>query len=165
MPADDGGGRLRLHAYVAVLAGGLAVILGVTVADGTELLRDPSWIWLALVFAFSEYAMLLFHHQRGRQGLSAAEAVLLPMLIALPVAEAVWGVTVATILVNVARRVTPVKAIFNVAEYGCAAAAAAGIWALYHDGSVLLSPANALLAVFAALVFAFLTHALVTIAI
>src|SRR5918999_262089 len=144
MPADDGGGRLRLHAYVAVLAGGLAVILGVTVADGTELLRDPSWIWLALVFAFSEFAMLLFHHQRGRQGLSAAEAVLLPMLVALPFSEAVWGVTVGTILVNVARRVDPLKAIFNVAEYGCAAAAAAGIWHLYHDGSATFTPANVL---------------------
>jgi PAS domain S-box-containing protein len=157
--------RLRVRLYVAFLAATMAAILGLTLVDGTRLLRDPSWVWLSLVFAFSEYAMLLFHHQRGRQGLSAAEAVLLPMLIALPFPEAVWGVTVATILVNVARRVTPVKAIFNVAEYGCAAAAAAGIWALYHDGSVAFSPANALLAVFAVLVFAFLTHALVSVAI
>jgi PAS domain S-box-containing protein len=151
--------------YVALLACSLVAILGFTVVHGAGLNRSASWVWLSLVFAFSEYAMLLFHHQRGRQGLSAAEAVLLPMLIALSFPQAVWGVTVATIIVNVARRVSPVKAMFNVAEYGCAAAAAAGIWALYHDASVVFSPANALLAVFAALVFAFLTHVLVTIAI
>jgi PAS domain S-box-containing protein len=151
--------------YVAALAAALGGILVLTVAHGAGLDRDASWVWLSLVFAFSEYAMLLFHHHRGRQGLSAAEAVFLPMVIALSFPQAVWGVTVATILVNVARRVSPVKAVFNVAEYGCAAAAAAGIWALYHDESVVFSPAKALLAVFAALVFAFLTHVFVTIAI
>jgi PAS domain S-box-containing protein len=162
---DAHASRVRVHSYVAALAAGLAGILTVTVIDGASLVDDPSWVWLSLVFAFSEYAMLLFHHRRGRQGLSAAEAVLLPMLVALPFAEVVWGVTVATILVNVARRVPPVKAVFNVAEYGCAAAAAAGMWALYHDGSIAFSPANALLAGLAVLVFAFLTHVLVTIAI
>ena len=157
-------GRAFVRVYVAVLALVLAGILGNAFVRGRGVGGDLGWIWLSLVFAFSEYSMLLFHHQRGRQGLSAAEAVLLPMVVALPFQEAVLGVTLATVLVNVARRVAPTKAIFNVAEYGCAAAASAGLWALYKTAPGF-TPANALLAILAVLVFAFLTHVLVTIAI
>lgn len=154
---------VRVYAFaLAALLGGIvaaALIRGGGVGD------DPGWIWLALVFAFSEYAMLLFHHQRGRQGLSAAEAVLLPMIVSVSYPAAVLGVTLATILVNVARRVRPLKALFNVAEYGCSAAAAAGIWTLYRQHDARFTPANALLAILAVLAFAVLTHVLVTIAI
>ena len=157
-------GRLFVHLYVAALALALLGILAAAFARDPRPAGGLAWVWLGLVFAFSEYAMLLFHHEKGRQGLSAAEAVLLPMIVALSFRDAVLGVTAATLLVNVARRVSPVKSIFNVAEYGCSAAAAAGIFSLYRtaDG---FTPANALLAVFAVLVFAFLTHVLVTVAI
>lgn len=170
MNAETGSSRARrapvsVRFYAGLLVAVLAGILAVTLVRGADLTRDASWVWLGLVFAFSEYAMLLFHHQRGRQGLSAAEAVLLPMIVALSFPQAVWGVTLATILVNVARRVAPLKSVFNVAEYGCATAAAAGLWALYRQDHATFTPANALLAVFAVLVFAFLTHVLVTIAI
>jgi PAS domain S-box-containing protein len=164
--ADDRARRAQVfvRVYVGFLALVVAGIVAAALARDGDITSDLGWVWLSLVFVFSEYAMLLFHHERGRQGLSAAEAVLLPMVVALSFQEAVLGVTLATLLVNVARRAAPMKAIFNVAEYGCAAAAAAGLWALYRTPSGF-TPANALLAVFAVLVFAFLTHVLVTIAI
>ncbi|MDQ4024575.1 MAG: PAS domain-containing sensor histidine kinase, partial [Actinomycetota bacterium] len=56
------------------------------------------------------------------------------------------------------------KGVFNVAQYGCGAAAAAGIWLLASEPAVGLTLRNAGVAVAAVLVFTVLTHAFVALA-
>jgi PAS domain S-box-containing protein len=107
----------------------------------------------------TETADLYFHDQRARWGLSATEAILFPILVGLTFSQAVWGVTIAMAVASLARpRLATSRKLFNIGEYGVAAAAAAGIWALVGESSQVFSPRNAVASVLAVLTFSLLTH-------
>jgi PAS domain S-box-containing protein len=162
-----GGVGLRsraLHGYVAGLTLSLGAVLAATAdAGGT---RDAlPLVVLAALFALTELTDLTFHGKGGDWGLSASEALLLPMVVVLSPAEVVWGVTGAIAAARLYRwRAGALKGVFNVAQYGCGAAAATAVWSLGSEPARTLTPRNAAVAVAAVLVFTVLTHAFVAVA-
>ena len=154
-----------LHGYVAGLSLTLVAVLAATwdSAAGIDALL-PFGV-LTVLFALTELTDLTFHGKGGDWGLSASEALLLPMVVVLPPGEVVWGVTAAIAVVRLYRlRAGITKAVFNVAQYGCGAAAAAGVWSLGAEHAPILTMRNAGVAVGAVLVFTALTHAFVALA-
>ncbi|MDQ3956720.1 MAG: ATP-binding protein [Actinomycetota bacterium] len=151
-----------LGAYVGCLALALALAL----AHLTPGMGAPAHIGAAVVltvlFALTELTDLTFHGKSGDWGLSASEALLLPMIVVLTPGEVVWGVTLAIAGVGLYRlRAGMVKSIFNVAQYGCGAAAAVAVWEWLSEPASTLSARNAAAAVAAVLSFTFLTHVFV----
>lgn len=151
---------MRLKIYVGVFAAGLGGILASTIVRGEGFgARVPDWLFLTLLYAATEYVVTRFHHARGSIGLSTAEAVFLPMLVGLSFSQTVWGVTLGAAAAVVAvRRMSATKAVFNVAQFGVSAAAAAGLWSLWREPSATLTLRNALLAAFCTMAFATITH-------
>jgi PAS domain S-box-containing protein len=151
-----------LHAYVAGLSVALvAVLAATTLAAGAPRELFPLAV-LTILFALTELTDLTFHGKGGDWGLSASEALLLPMVVVLPAAEVVWGVTIAIAAVRLYRRKAGlVKGIFNVAQYGCGAAAAAAVWSVGSAPAATLTLRNAGVGIAAVLVFTVLTHAFV----
>ena len=163
-----GGVGLRsraLHDYVAGLSLTLVAVLAATSA---RMGRPDDLLPLAVLtvlFALTELTDLTFHGKGGDWGLSASEALLLPMVVVLPPGDVVWGVTIAIAAVRLYRaRAGIVKGIFNVAQYGCGAAAAAGVWSIAAEPAPALTLRNAGVAVLAVLTFTVLTHAFVALA-
>src|SRR5919106_1537320 len=119
--------RGKLAAYVGSITIVLAVILAYSIERGIDLQTNMRW-WLLFttLYAATEFAVLFFHHESARVGLSAAEAIFIPMMVALSFEQTVLGVTVGAIVVSVAHlRMGKMKALFNVAQFGCSAAAGA----------------------------------------
>ena len=151
-----------LHLYVGALAIALAAILAATSARAGAPLELGTFVFLTVLFALTELTDLTFHGKGGDWGLSASEALLLPMVVVLPATEVVWGVTLAIAAVRLYRRKAGLlKGVFNVAQYGCGAAAAAGVWAWGTDPAPSLTLPHAGVAVVAVLTFTVLTHAFV----
>lgn len=154
-----------LHAYVAALAGALAAVLGHASWDAAPLRHAGAFALLTILFALTELTDLTFHGKRGDWGLSASEALLLPMVVVLPAGEVVWAVTIAIAAARVYRRKAGIlKGIFNVAQYGCGAAAASGVWSVAAESAPALTLRNAGVAVLAVLSFTLLTHVFVAVA-
>jgi PAS domain S-box-containing protein len=151
-----------LHAYVGALTLVLMAVLAGTIVAGEDFAHDiPQWILLIVLFAAAElYIVLFFHHERGRVGLSISEAVFLPMMVGFTFGQAVWGVTIAAVIIGVAhRRLGVIKSVFNGAQLGIAAAAAAGVWHLLStEGHQRFGPLEAAIAALAVVVFAGITH-------
>lgn len=159
-------GSRRLHLYIGALSAVLVLVLVMSYDTAGFRENVPHWIFLTALYALSEYAVLLFHHERGRVGLSTAEAVFFPMLVGLSFEQTVWGITVGAAVVSVAhRRVGGLKAVFNVAQFGLAAAIAAGFWERLMEPSGSLTVWNAVLGAIGVLLFALLTHVFVAVAI
>jgi PAS domain S-box-containing protein len=153
-----------LTAYVALLFGALVLILAATLTSGTGF-RDQTaaWLFLTLMLALTEYLDLTYHDQNIRFGLSAAEAVYLPMLMGFPFTQAVWGAVIAITAVRLIRwRAGALKAFVNIAAYGCAAATAASVWHALGAPAEGFTPINALAGVASALTFALMTHLFIT---
>lgn len=153
---------LALRAYIVALSVALAASLALATrfvdGDGHSLW---SWAVLTALFGLAEFADLSFHEQRARYGLSSSEALLLPMLVGLSPLEVIAGATVAIAVVRLARwRGGVWKGIFNVAQYGCASAAAAFLYAVLPGSPGRLFPPEAVFAVIAVLVFSLLSHVL-----
>lgn len=150
-------------AYLGVLTSALAAVLVTTALESEQFMRHLwAWAFITATFALLESADLLFHHEGGREGLSASETVLLPLVVGFSFGQAVWGVVIAiTITSLLDKRVSGAKALFNVAELGCAAAAGAGVWSLFSEPANTLTPRNAVVAAVAILFFATLTHVFV----
>ena len=158
--------RRKLHLYIGALG---AILVTVLVATLVADMRWGSWSRWALftgLYILTESVVLLFHHERGRVGLSVAEAILLPMLVALSFPQVVWGITVGAILVNVAQlRLGPEKAIFNVVNFGVAAAASAGLYAWLAPEGTGFTGGTGAAAAAAVVLYAVLTHLFVSLAI
>lgn len=153
-----------LRLYIIFLA---ATLLGILAAS---LPRDEAFVdnnlapWLAMLvlFAVTEYAALNFHDDHIRWGLSASEAILLPMIVGFSFAETVLGATLGVAMVRVSSlHKNAFKEVFNVAQYGVAASAGAAFWHLYSDSTGEFTARNAAVAVLAVIVFAGLTHVFV----
>ena len=148
-----------LHLYVGCLSVALAAVLVATASDPAPGGDFGVFAVLAILFALTELTDLTFHSKDGDWGLSASEALLLPMIVVLPAGEVVWGVTLAIAAARVYRRKAGVlKGVFNVAQYGCGAAAAAAVWRLAAEPAPALTLRNAGVAVAAVLTFTALTH-------
>lgn len=152
-----------LHLYV----GGLSVVLvsilacTATMGDGfTSPVAD--WLVVTCLIAVSESVDLFFHHERGRQSLSVIEAVLYVMLLSFTPTEVVWGVTIAMIAVKAIQwREGGIRALFNIDQIGCSAAAAAWVYSVLASESQALTVRNSVVAAVAVLVYAALNHAFV----
>ncbi|MCA1709181.1 MAG: hypothetical protein LC808_40230, partial [Actinobacteria bacterium] len=146
-----------LRLYVATLATILGAVLVFVTATGD--FNSP--LWACAVFtgflALTEYADFNFNDEHARIGLSAAEAVLVPMLIALSFEQLVWAATLA-VAARELRRITSIKGIFNVAEFGCAAAAAGFLYDLLAGTTGSFTLRDALATAIAVVVFSVLTH-------
>ena len=154
-----------LHGYVTGLSLTLVAVLAATSARGGGGRELLPWAVLTVLFALTELTDLTFHGKGGDWGLSASEALLLPMVVVLPPGEVVWGVTAAIAAVRLYRwRAGVLKGIFNVAQYGCGAAAATAVWTFAAEPARTLTLRNAGVAVAAVLVFTVLTHAFVAVA-
>ena len=158
---------MAVRIYIGLLCLTVAGVLAGISRSGEALATDvPQWVFLALLFAASEYAAMLFHHEGGRQGLTTSEAIVLPMLVALTAPQFIWGVTAGAALAYVAdRRVAPLKKAFNIGQFGCAAALTALLWELISEGGNGFTMRNAAAAAVCVLVFAVLTHFFVALAI
>ncbi|HEX2057798.1 MAG TPA: ATP-binding protein [Actinomycetota bacterium] len=153
-----------LYLYVAALTTALVAVLVVATLDPAPGRELGAFAVLTVLFALTELTDLTFHGKGGDWGLSASEALLLPMVVVLPGGEVVWAVTLAIAAVRVYRRKAGIlKGVFNVAQYGCGAAAAAGVWSLASEPARTLTLRNAVAAVAAALAFTVLTHVFVAI--
>ncbi|MDQ4024479.1 MAG: hypothetical protein M3217_03155, partial [Actinomycetota bacterium] len=90
-----GGVGLRsraLHVYVAGLSLALVAVLVASARAGEARHLLPFAV-LTVLFALTELTDLTFHGKGGDWGLSASEALLLPMVVVLSPGEVVWGVT------------------------------------------------------------------------
>lgn len=153
-----------LYAYVAALAAALAAVLVGATLDPAPARELGAFAVLTILFALTELTDLTFHGKGGDWGLSASEALLLPMVVVLPAGELVWAVTLAIGAARVYRRKAGLlKGVFNVAQYGCGAAAAAGVWHVAAEPASSLTLRNAAVAVLAVLTFTALTHLFVAI--
>jgi PAS domain S-box-containing protein len=161
---DSGLGALR--AYIGGLGVLLAAILVETLIRGEGFGRSvAAWAAFSALFAVSESVDIFFHHERGRQSLNPSVAIFLPMVVFLSFSEVVWGVATAMFVVRILHwREGPLKFVFNVAQYGCASAAAAGIWQLLGSGGDF-GITDAAAAAISVLVFEGLTHVFVAAAI
>ncbi|HEX2295912.1 MAG TPA: ATP-binding protein [Actinomycetota bacterium] len=163
-----GGVGLRsraLHLYVGALTAALVAVLFVATIDAEPARELPAFAVLTILFALTELTDLTFHGKGGDWGLSASEALLLPMVVVLPAGEAVWAVTLAIATARVYRRKAGIlKGVFNVAQYGCGAAAAAAVWHLGAEPAPELTLRNAAVAALAVVTFTVLTHLFVAVA-
>lgn len=146
-----------LLVYVGVLAGALVSILVALTIRGD--FGSPLWAWaLFTVFlVVTEYADFNFNDEHARIGLSASEAVLVPMMIALSLEQLAWAAT-AAVFVREIRRIGSIKGIFNVAEFACAASAAGIIFHALGEPAGTFTPRDAIASGSAVLLHAVLTH-------
>ena len=147
--------KVYLAVLYAVLIGSL--VMGIAEAHG---FRANLWQWVMFtaLLGTTESLSLFFHRANARYSLSASEVVLLPMFMALSFPQAVLGAVIGNALGRLPRwRAAPFKEIFNVAQYGCAAAGGAAIWALGHESN-LFTVRNAAVAALSVLVVALLSH-------
>lgn len=148
--------------YLLTLFSILIAVLAGTIGSGAGLTSSiPEWLLLSSLFGLSEILSLHFRHERGRQSLGVGEAVVLTMLVVLSFSEIVWGVTLGMAAVTVYWRQSLVQSIYNIAQFGCIAAAAAGVWALFSEPATYLTARNAAVAVAAVLLYAVLNQVLV----
>lgn len=154
------GHPLALRLYVGVLAAILVAVLAFAPLSLDLDVGDlGGWIGLTLLFAATEAAFTSIYDDKARFGLSASEAVLLPMLLGLPFAELVWSVTLGGLIVRVLqRREGLLKGLFNVASFGCAAAGAAWLYNALTSPSTGLSASGLAAGVEAVVLYALLTH-------
>jgi PAS domain S-box-containing protein len=158
---------LGFKVYVAFLSLALIASLADSFAHREA---TPRTILLLVVFggllAVAEHMSLSFHDSAVKWGLSAAEAVMLPMLVILPFGYVRVGAA-AGMLIARARDwpKDPVKETFNVAQYGCSAWAAAAFWNLAGGDPGQFGLRQGGVAVVAVVLFVLLTHLFVGIGI
>lgn len=152
--------------YLAVLWLAWLIVAAVSIQTSHFKYAWVTWLVLSVLLALSEFVALSFHGQSVRFSLSAAEAILLPMVMTLSFGQLVLGATLANAVARPNRwRLSPLQEFFNVAQYGCAAAAAGATWARISDPSSVFTLHNAGVAALAVVVFAAVSHLLVAIAV
>ena len=118
-------GRTRLA--ISVLSTALAIAAATAAATAARWEGVPSWSWMALLFlpVLTAGSSLFVRMQFRDQvlALDLFEAVLAPAVFVLPGPSLVAAVAAAVATSELMRRNSPVKAIFNVAQWSAAAAA------------------------------------------
>jgi len=152
-----------LHAYIAMLAVVMVALVVYAVQDLENIHSIPEWIFLSALFGVTESALLFFHHERGRQSLSASEAILFPMLFALSPAQLVLGVAAAMIAARPLQwREGLSRSVFNVSQCVVAIAASASVFSALSEEGAGFSVRNALAAALSVVSYAVVNHTLVT---
>ena len=148
--------------YLVVLYGVVIGALAWGIADDqTSHQNIWQWAMFTLLLGVTEAMSLFFHRRGARYSLSASEVVLLPMFMALSFPQAVLGAVIGNTLGRLPRwRAAPFKEVFNAAQYGCAAAGGAAVWAVLHDG-MGFTPRKAAVGALSVLVVASLSHVFV----
>lgn len=150
----------RINIYVLVL--NAVFLLALVLTMPYVQLSRASWIYVAIftiLFSVGEFADLYFHDRSGgRWGITVSDALLGPMVVALPAPIMALSIASAVTVERIALKSAPIKTLFNFGSYGCAALAAAGVWNLLEDGSESFTLRNALVLVVSAFTFALLTH-------
>ncbi|HET7481850.1 MAG TPA: ATP-binding protein [Actinomycetota bacterium] len=153
---------LRFFVYLVGLIGGVAV----TAATGLPHVTDHVVLalFLVLLLAGAEIKDLPVYDEDEEIGVSGGDAIVLAMIVALPIPGVALGAALAMGLARLRDlKKDPIKELFNVAEYGAAAAFAAIVWSGLHDSNAGFTPWNALAAVAAILSFAAATHLFVAV--
>lgn len=131
-----------LHAYIAVVAiAAIAAAFAVARYDA-----DPPGriYWLTLpplvvVVALAELLVVQFRYGGDIDGVTLVEAALAPLLFAFPGGVVVVTVAGVQLVTALWRRLAPVKVVFNVAQWGLAAAAGAAVVARVSVGTGITS--------------------------
>lgn len=152
-----------------VYCAGLVLAASVFVAIG--ILRDRgvddhlvAFVAFTVLLAVAERTALSYYDGDVRWGLSPSEACLVPMLFVLSPTQVVIAAVLAMSSI-VDEWNDPSKHTFNVAQFGCAAGAAALTFRWIEDPSTAFGLQDAGAAVVAATLFSFLTQSFVGIAI
>ena len=148
-----------IQIYVSLLGTALCALVVVCVVwlDANELGR---WLVFTLLFGVAEYVDIFFHHERGRQSLNPSETVLLPMLVVLSPSETTLAVVAAMLFIRAIHwREGVLRFVFNIAQYGLAAAAATLVASLGTGGDSFTAN-TAIAAVSGVIVFAAISHIL-----
>lgn len=158
--------KRSVQLYIGALTSMLGGILAATIiTDSGFESHVAAWLALIALFALTEYAQVYFHDEGARFGLTGSESVLTVMIFALSFTQVVWGVVAAIAIERVIRRTSGIKLIFNVAQYGIAAAAAAGVWTSLTVPGQSFTLWTALAAAASVLSFAVLTHVMTSVVI
>ena len=119
-----------LLAYVLALAA-LASVAGIAVArydvSPPGVTHWAALPMLAVLIAAAEVLVVRVRYGDGVDGINLVEAALAPLLFAFPGGAVVVTVATAQLATVVGRRLPPVKAAFNVAQWSLAAAAGAAV--------------------------------------
>jgi PAS domain S-box-containing protein len=148
---------------VGALWTALIVALGYGVW-GDQAMGSHFWVMVAFtaLFAASELLDLSFYDKEVTWGLTQCEAILLPMLVTLSFGEVAVAAVVGMGIARMFDRSENLdKQTFNLVQYGCAAAAASGVYHLLAGYPDSFTPGTATAAVAGILVFAVLTHVFV----
>lgn len=157
---------IKVKIYVGLLSSVVVAVLIGTVATEGVWGEPMAWVLFTGLYILTERVVLLFHHERGLVGLSAAEATFLPMLVALGFRQLVWAVFVGAVVVNILLIKRGVlKALFNVAQFGAATAVSGAVFGLIGGEAGTFTPRTAFAAVTGVVTFAILTHLFVSMAI
>lgn len=153
-------GERGLKVYIAALWAALLAVLFFMVRDGVPWMSDlVPWAILVLLWAGTELADLRFSDQGASYGLSAAEAIYFPMVVLFSADQTIIGAVIAISLVRAIRfRTGAIKAFFNVAQYGCAAAIGTFVWKTLAVDTPDVDAATLLAGTAATLAFALSTH-------
>ena len=126
-----------LVAYVVALAA-LAAVAGIAVARfGVSPPGKTYWAALpalAILIAAAEVLVVRVRYGDEVDGVNLVEAALAPLLFAFPGGAVVATVMAAQLVTALARRLPPMKAAFNVAQWSLAAAAGAAVVGRVADG-------------------------------
>ena len=128
------------------LAGLLVGELATRAAGQVERLPWSHLAVLAVTLAVSGYAELKYQYGREGASLDLSEAVLAAIIFVAPGLEAVALAGVAQVAVEAARRIRPLKAAFNVAQWMCATAVGSLVFVHLRHGGTALADLPALVA-------------------
>jgi PAS domain S-box-containing protein len=157
---------LKLRLYVGLLMAAFGAVLLVTALADGEWGGLFAWAMFTALYILTESVVLLFHHERGLVGLSAGEAIFLPMMVALTFRQLVWAIFVGALVVNGFQlRRGLLKATFNIAQFGAAGALAGALFTGLGGEVGVFTPRTAAAAVAGVVAFAILTHLFVSMAI
>jgi PAS domain S-box-containing protein len=149
-----------IQTYVGALGVAVGALVAFCLADlNTD--EPVRWLAFAVLFGVAEGVDIFFYHPRGRQSLNPSETMLLPMVAVLPFSQVVLAVTAAMVAIRILHwREGALRFVFNVAQYGLASAAAAGVWAAFGTSGGQFTLRDALAASIGVAVFALLSHIL-----
>jgi len=153
----------RFMVYLGLLtvaaAGALASPLVIGEAFSGSLVPFATFV---VLFTVAEYGGTLFNREDGSVSFSAAEAILLAALVAMPAGEVFWIVAIGTVASEIFDRISPVKAVFNSTSAIVAVVAGSSISVLLSD----LAPGSTIAVIGAAavgvIVYSLVTHLFVS---
>ena len=122
--------RTRLHRYVEIwtLGAVAATVMLIMASPAPQQLPVGRVAILIAVTAAAEAVILYLHHRRSREFVSLVEAAISINILLLPPLEAVLVTLGGVLIANLIHRRTPLKLLFNLAQYAVATVTAVAIF-------------------------------------